>query len=181
MASKTEITKSVKEQYAGGEQKSRHAMQEFGPGKKEFIFCPHGEAVYYRKSWHHTEKFFRNPPSLQGKDMRFKLCPAHQMIKNKQYEGEIVIKNIPAKFRRELLNFVENFGERAMRRDVLDRLLELRMTNDKLRITTSENQLAQKLAQKISEAFKKKVVFKISRAQKSDVVRIRIDFFVPTG
>ena len=58
MSSKESQIKSLKEKYASGEQKSRHAMEEFGPGKSGFIFCLHGEAVYFKKSWHHPPKFF---------------------------------------------------------------------------------------------------------------------------
>lgn len=177
MASKSAKTKSIKERYASGEQKSRHAMEEFGPGKRGFIFCPRGEAVYYKKSWHHMGEFFNNPPNLKGdENIRFKLCPAHEMEKNKQYEGEVVIKNIPAKFRKELINLIENMGEHAIRRDVLDRVLELRSKKQELRITTSENQLAQKIAQKISEVFKKKVNIKISRMKEGDMLCVHVVF-----
>ena len=171
--------KSIKEKYAGGEQWSRHAMQEFGSGKKEFIFCPHGEAVYFKKSWHHVEKLYKSyevQPHKLHKGIKFKLCPAHEMQKNKQYEGEVVIKNIPAKFRRELVNLIENMGERAMRRDVLDRVLDIKITSNQLLVTTSENQLAQKISHKISETFNKRVDVRILRAKGADVVRVQINF-----
>lgn len=176
MASKAEKTKSLKDKYVAGEQRSRHSMQEFGPGKREFIFCPHGEAVYYKKSWHHAEKFFKNPPNLSKKGVHFKLCPAHEMIKNKQYEGEILIENIPEKFKKEFLRLVENMGERAMRKDVLDRVLEVRSKNQEIRITTSENQLAQRIGRKIGEVFRKKMSVKAFRQEGGDVIRVRVDF-----
>lgn len=176
MSSKKEQQISLKIKAKAGPKLSRHAMEEFGPGKSGFVFCPHGEAVYYKKSWHHAAKFFTNPPKLSGKGIRFKPCPVHEMLKNKQYEGELVIKNVPAKFRRELLNLIENFGKRAIRKDVLDRILEFRIKNQEFRITTSENQLAQKLANKISEVFKKRVGTETSRAAGKDVVRIKISF-----
>lgn len=159
-------------------------MAEFGPGKREFIFCPHGEAVYFKKSWHHIAKFLRSYETRSHKpyetwsrkDVKFRLCPAHEMMKNKQYEGEVIIKNVPAKFRRELLNLIENMDERAMRKDVLDRVLGIKMAGNRLLTTTSENQLAQRIASKIGEVFKKQVAMKISRAKGGDIVRIEIDF-----
>mgnify|MGYP001612380583 FL=1 len=176
MVSRAEKTKIIKEKYSSGEQKSRRAMQEFGPGERGFTFCPYGEAIYYKKSWHHMGKFFRNPPNTENKSLKFKLCPAHQMQKNKQYEGEVIIKNVPAEFRKELLNLIENMGERAMRRDVLDRILTLQVAGYTIRVFTSENQLAQRIANKIGEVFKKKVKIDTSRAKGGDVVRLRANF-----
>ncbi|QQG44927.1 MAG: hypothetical protein HYW89_02870 [Candidatus Sungiibacteriota bacterium] len=98
------------------------------------------------------------------------------MIKNKQYEGEVVVKNVPPNFRKELLNLIENMGERAMRRDVLDRVLDLRFKDKDLRITTSENQLAQKIALKIQEVFKNKIEKKIRRGKEGGVSSVLVDF-----
>ena len=39
--------------HIAGKKISKHAMAEFGVGMSEYIFCPKGEAVYYKKSWHH--------------------------------------------------------------------------------------------------------------------------------
>lgn len=176
MVSKAGRTKSISGRYSAGEQKSRHAVEEFGPGKSGFIFCPQGEAVYFKKSWHHVEKFFRNPPNLRDKNIRFKLCPAHQMLKNKQCEGEVIVENVPPGLKRELLNLIENFGERAMRKDVLDRILMPKTEGRKLKVWTSENQLAQKIGNKIYETFRKKADTKILHAKEGDMVRVRIIF-----
>lgn len=167
----------LKSKYMAGDKKSRHAMEEFGPARREFIFCPHGEAVYYKKSWHHTSKFFRNPPDFKKeKSIRFRECPAHEMLKNKQYEGEIIVKNVPASVRADLVRLVENMGERAMRKDVLDCVLGLEVRTKELRVTTSENQLAQRIAGKITATFAKHARAKISRAKEDDVVRVVVDF-----
>jgi hypothetical protein len=176
MPSSQEKTKSSNFKSYAGPQLSRHAMQEFGPGKAGFIFCPHGEAVYYKKSWHHTEKFFLNPPKLTGKGIKFKLCPAHEMLKNKQYEGEVIIKNVPAKFRQELLNLIKNMGERAMRQDILERVLELKTKNSELKVTTSENQLAQKIGRKVKEVFRGRAKTKILRSKEGDTMKLVVDF-----
>jgi len=178
MPSNQNTVKSLKSKYAAGEKHSRHAAEEFGPGKHEFVFCPRGEAVYYKKSWHHASDFFTATKLsfVDKKGVKFKLCPIHEMIKNKQYEGEIVIKNIPVKFKSELVRLIENMGETATRIDVLDRILDLRFKNKDLRITTSENQLAWKIARKVTEVFKKKAQAKISRAKEGDLVRINVLF-----
>lgn len=166
---------SLKQKIYSGAKPSRHMMEEFGPGKKEFIFCPYGEAVYYKKAWHSTAQFFKNPPKLSGKGICFKLCPAHEMLKNKQYEGEVLITNLPAKYEQDVRNLVVNMSKHAMRRDILDRVLSIKSVSGGLRITTSENQLAQKISRKISRTFPKAKTA-LTRGREGDVVRIRIDF-----
>ncbi len=76
------------------------------------------------------------------------------MIKNKQFEGEIIVKNPPAKNSRELINLIKSFSRRAYERDVLDRLIEIKNTAEGLKITTTENHLAVKLGKKIQQDFK---------------------------
>lgn len=154
-------------------------MSEFAKGKGDYIFCPRGEAVYYEKSWHHVEKFFLNfPDSERDKDVSFQLCPAHEMEKNKQYEGEVIIRDVPDAMRMDLNGLVERMGEHAMRRDVLDRVLGMRWAKNQLTVTTSENQLAQKIGRKIKETFKKHIAEHILRPRggDSDIVSVQIAF-----
>ena len=144
-------------------------MAEFGVGMSEYIFCPKGEAVYYKKSWHHASDFFiKMPDTKEDKNVVFKLCPAHEMEKNKQYEGEVMMRDIPAHIKGELTRLIENMGERAMRIDVLDRIFAMKWTGDNLRVITSENQLAQKIGRKIKETFKKHIAEHIVRPKGGD-------------
>ena len=154
-------------------------MQEFGKSKGEFIFCLHGEAVYYKKSWHHISDFFlRMPEAAEDKDVSFKLCPAHEMEKKKQFEGQITIKNIPAEFHKDLVRLIEHMGEQAMAMDILHRVFAIKGTKNELTVTTSENQLAQKIGRKIKQTFKKHIAEHISRPRggDSDVVYMQISF-----
>ncbi len=177
MISRTAHTLRLKGKFEAGEKRSDHETAEFGPGKRGLVFCPRGEAVYYKKSWHHTSEFFSNPPDFtKKKGIIFKLCPADMMLKNKQYEGEITIRNVPEAVREDLVRRIENMGETAMRIDVLDRVSEIAVKESGIRVTTTENQLAQKIAKNIAAAFKKKVAMRISRGKESDVVRVTIDF-----
>lgn len=156
------------------EKKSRHALQEFGPGKVEFIVCPKGGEVYYHKSWHHSLADFKHLD--EKKKITFKLCPFHQMVKNKQYEGEIIIDGAPDKDRKELIRLIERSGEHGYRCDPMDRIIKIEAQGNRIRVETSENQLAQKIANKIRDRFKK-TTRRISRGKReSDVVSIKIFF-----
>ncbi|OGY67824.1 MAG: hypothetical protein A3I24_01465 [Candidatus Harrisonbacteria bacterium RIFCSPLOWO2_02_FULL_41_13b] len=173
--------------------KSRSEAEEFGPGKKGLVMCQNCDSTYFKKSWHHD---LENVEVSEKKDVpiRFVLCPACQMIKNKQYEGRIVIKNVPEKSMVKLEELINGFCRRAYERDPMDRLIEIKKTRSagsRLRqgfggqagqvfsewiVTTTENQLANKLAQKIKSSFsgvKTKTKF---NKEPSDVVGVVVDF-----
>lgn len=156
------------------EQKSRHAMEEFGPGKAEYAVCRIGGEVYYHKSWHHAPEDFKHLG--EKKKIAFKLCPLHQMVKNRQYEGEVMIEGVPQKDRRELIRLIERSGERGYRIDPMDRIIKIETSGDRIRVETSENQLAQKITNKVRDRFKK-TMREVRRGKKtSDVVSIKITF-----
>jgi len=159
-----------------GPKKSRHAAQEFGPGQREFLLCSEGEAVYYKKSWHHMTTL-QAAKNIDKKRIAFVLCPAHRMKKDNVFEGEVIIENIPLNKKDQLVRTIRNVGDRAYRADVLDRILELLMKNDEVRVTTTENQLAKKIAKKVKAVYKTaSVKYIFSRAGDLDIVRIRITF-----
>lgn len=160
--------------YAMGEKKSRHASEEFGPGKSEFTVCPEGGEVYSRKHWYHS--FDTIGGITEKKKIAFRLCPFHLMVKNKQYEGELIIEGIPVKYRRELIRLIEKSGERGYRADPMDRIIKMEAKKETIRVELSENQLAQKIANKIRDRFKK-TTREVHRGKgTSDVVSIKIFF-----
>lgn len=157
---------------------SRSEKREFPRGEHGLVFCDSNKggcgAVYFKKSWHHSVKNLKK--IREDAPVLFKLCPACTMIKNHQFEGRIVIKNLPVKFEKELFNFARGFGERARYRDPLDRVIGVEKTREGVVITTTENELASKLARKIKQQFVK-VKSKISfSSAPSDTAYITIEF-----
>ncbi len=166
-------------------------QEEYRRGKLGLVFCKECKAVYYKKSWHHNlsqklKSSAKDGSASGGKNQKFVFCPACQMIKNRQFEGEIIIKNIPSKIYDDLVNLVKTFSHRAYRADPMDRLIGIKniginqLKNQhksaSLVITLTENQLAVKLAKKIKEVFKKaKIEISYSPAP-SDVVYIKLTF-----
>lgn len=152
----------------------RREEHEAPKGKVGLVFCQKCNIVYYKKSWHHNlrshKKIRENLP------VQFTLCPACEMIKNKQFEGGVVVQNAPAKILNELIRLVEKFGQRAYKRDPLDRLIEIKKTKEGLNITTTENQLAVKIAKKIGDVFKKTKTKITYSPAPSDVVYVKIIF-----
>ena len=143
---------TVSGKYRKGPKLSRQEADEFGPGKTDIIFCPEGSEVYYYKSWHHNLR--RYPYLKETKPVRFKLCPYHQMKKNRQWEGEVRVAGVPEKYRGQILKTAEGVSGEAYRRDPMHRILNIKNTNKELVIYTSENQLASRIAKRVSESVK---------------------------
>lgn len=134
-------------------QESKRITEEFGPGKIDIVFCSDCSIVYYKKSWHHN---LRNKKNIErARHVAFELCPACKMKKNNQYEGEIRISGVPAQKQKEILNAVSAIGERAYIKDPLDRVLKTKISGKNINIYLSENQLANRMAKKLSEIYKK--------------------------
>lgn len=152
----------------------RTEEHEIPKAKLGLVICEKCDAVYYKKFWHRN---LRNYKDLkENLPVKFSLCPACEMIKNRQFEGEIIIKNIPIKIKSDLINLAKTFAARAYQRDPMDRLIAIKENEEGLRITTTENQLAVKLAKKIKETFKKAELKITYSPEPSDVVYIRLVF-----
>lgn len=152
----------------------RNEEHKFSKGKLGLIFCKVCEAVYYKKSWHRNLRDYKNLKENLG--VKFSLCPACEIIKNRQFEGEIIIKNAPAEILNDLKHLIESFCKKAYERDSQHRLIGVKEIKADLIITTTENQLAVKLAKKIKETFKK-TEMKISYSPApSDVVYVKLKF-----
>ena len=154
-----------------------------GTGKKKIpsnqkgiVFCSSCRSAYYKKSWHHITPAERL--KLKVHDPKPIFCPACQMIKNKEFEGQLTIGGFPLVLEADLNKLIKNFCQRAFERDPLHRLIDIKNDSGNLTATTTENQLAVKLAKKIKEVFgKNKVQVKISYSPSpSDAVYVKINF-----
>jgi len=153
--------------------KSRKEEAEFGPGKIDYIICPQCGCVYFDKSWHHSlEQDFKR--LKETKNIQFRICPACQMIKDKKYEGEITLEAVPKEFEEDIKNLAKNYGKRAIEADPMDRIIKITQEKEKIRILTTENQLAVRIAKKIKQSFGGEI--KISYSHQEDTVRIKVRF-----
>lgn len=153
--------------------KSRKEREEFGEGKQGVILCPICKAAYYKKSWHHDITHFAGKEDVS---VKFMLCPADQMINNKQYEGKVVVKNLPKDIEAEIANLIKNIGFSAFEKEPMHRLISIEKVKGELVALTTENQLAVSMAKKIGSAHKKAKV-KINFAKEpNDVVIAVVEF-----
>ncbi len=145
--------------------------QEFGPGKKEFIICMDCGSCYYDKSWHHAPAEDKLTEFKKDKIVKFDLCFACKMGKEKRYEGEVVIKISGGMNKQEIINEINNSDKQAREKDPMDRVLWMEDKLDALHVFTSENQLAVKIGKKIHSSMGKgKLEIKYSRGE--DVTRV---------
>ncbi len=153
---------------------SRTEKHEIPKGKLGLVFCRECNAVYYKKSWHHNLRNYKN--LCEDLPIKFSMCLACKMIKNKQFEGRIEIINMPLKISDDLIRLVKSFCRRAYERDPMDRLIKIKDIKEGVILTTTENQLAVRLAKKIKQTFKK-VEMKISYSSSpSDVAYVKLMF-----
>lgn len=154
---------------------SRRAQAEFGPGKRGLILCDVCGIAYYKKSWHHRMDDMKSI-GRHDTPVAFKRCPACTMMKNKQYEGRITISGVPAARREELLKLIENSGAQAYEADPLDRVIAIVPDRDKIVVTTTENQLANKIARKIRATFTGVKTATKFAGDPSDVCEVTVEF-----
>jgi len=185
--------RQIKGKFHPRRQKSRREEAEFGLGKENILVCEKCSAVYCCKSW--KARFGDVPRLKESKNIKFVLCPACQQILEKKYEGEIILENVPNDFKEEIRALVKNYGKKASMKDPMDRVISIeeqkicrvtagrkrKATSRKnfrglknIRILTTENQLAVRLAQKINEIFGGKL--SISYSHQEDTARIKITF-----
>lgn len=154
--------------------KARREDQEF-TGEKGIVLCETCGAAHFKKRWHHGIERL-NFSEKSDLPVRHGVCPACKMIVNKQYEGRITIKKFPSDWIQRLEELVDGFGKRAWDRDPMDRVIGIKKDGANLVITTTENQLANKLAQKIKSAFHNLKSRTHFAPEPSDVAEVVIEF-----
>lgn len=130
-------------------------------GEKQLRICPRCGAVYFDEHWHTIPNFSKlyqkmlpRPPIVE------ELCAEDRWIKEGKregkthWEGEVILENLILADKKEILNLVRNVGKRAFVRDPEDRIIKVEDMGSKVRITTTENQLAASIGKQVSWAFK---------------------------
>lgn len=156
-----------------GIERSKKEEQEYGPGRKDITFCEDCDAVYYNKSWHHKLRDYKY--INEDKRVNFAVCPVCQMIREGKFEGKVTFQNVPKDYKKEIINNIRNTGERAYKRDPLDRIISVKDEGRIIEVLTTENQLAVNIARQVKRAFKKFDV-DISWSKDESVVRVEANF-----
>ncbi|MEF8846867.1 MAG: hypothetical protein V5A57_00290 [Candidatus Paceibacterota bacterium] len=168
----------------------------YDSGKEDYIICPDCNSVYEGKGWHHHSEFDIERLKKE-EEVRFEQCPACKMIEDKYFQGEIIIENPPANQKEQIKNTAQNYGEKAFKKDPLDRVISIgekkverptaqekrgKESRDEvkgrtdIRILTTENQLAVRIAKKVNESLGRKADLDIKHSHRDKVSRVRVKF-----
>lgn len=159
-------------------QRGREAQHEqFGRQPKELVLCPSCQNVKFQKHWHSKKEGsgFENFRSQKGL-LKRERCPACSMIANHTFEGELFLQGFPDKYRTELLNLIAAFGRRAEERDPQDRIIAVENAASGLRVTTTEDETAVKLARKIEDAYKTVDLSISYSSEPNEVSRVHLEY-----
>lgn len=123
-----------------------------GKAIKGIVVCSDCKHVFYKKEWKHPREIVERTST---KEVHYSVCPACNMQKHNLFEGEIIIQDVPSHIELELSNLISAYGRRAMNSDSQHRILRvIKYGQRTFRVLTSENQLAVRLAKKITEVFR---------------------------
>ncbi len=136
---------------------ARHAEPKHtqnGRAKKGAAICRSCMHIFYQKQWVHPKFASHKVLEEANKSKHVMLCPACLMSEQHLYEGEVLIHQVPEHYEKELVNLINAYGRRAVVQDSQHRVIAVEKKGLSYRVTTTENQLAAKLAKKIKEVFK---------------------------
>ena len=150
---------------------------QYGKEPQGLTRCPLCRNVHFKKKWlpslRTAQKYERRKRLfIAGEE----LCPACHMVREHLFEGEIMVVQCPQHFREELLNLIRNYGARASSRDPQHRIIHIEHVPEGIRITTTENQLANRLSKKIRDVFNKVDVEMSYSREPYEVNRTRVTF-----
>ncbi|MDP2676717.1 MAG: NMD3-related protein [bacterium] len=161
-----------------GYKASRHAMEEFGGGKRDIIICHSCSAVYYYKSWHHNMLHYGGDIEKK-QSLQVSLCPACAMWKGRQWEGELRVAGVPSRMKKQVTQTILSTADEAYRRDPMHRVFNIQEKGKYIKAYFSENQLTNRVAKKLVSSFKKRFSKPSMRYGKGeDAVLISMDWIV---
>lgn len=153
---------------------AKHA--EYGRARKGLGVCSSCGNVYYHKEWRQPHRGEITHALREHTVVTRTLCPACSLISKGLFEGELILRNVPTAIEQEVGRLIRGFGRRATQRDSQHRIVTLERGKVLWRITTTENQLAVKLAKKIRETFKKAVLTISYSREPFEVGRVNLMF-----
>lgn len=117
------------------------------------FWCATCEAVWYKKAWHHDPRKFAE---LSRQPALARQCPACHKTALDLPEGIVTLSSLDKltkERKEELFALVRNVGDRASKRDPMDRIMKFTDRTIEAQIYTSENQLAVAIGNEVKRAF----------------------------
>ncbi len=144
--------------------------------EKGVLVCKMCHAVHFRKAWRHDDEFFRRWREFARVRVEETVCPACKLVRFHQYNGKIVFSDLPKYVIPELTNLIIAYGKRAWRNNPEDRVVEIVPGDHALTVTTTEDQLAVRIAKKVRDAFKRFTIDIHYAKDRADETLVRLRF-----
>ena len=149
----------------------RRNVQQYGDpylpklDRGEVAVCTRCHAIYQRRHWFFDEDLFNRAAVQQP--TRHVTCPACRKIEDDYPEGEVVLRgDFLQAHHTEIMNLVSNEEERAKGLNPLERIVRVTRGDGALRITTTNEKLAQRIGRALQKSYQGDVQYKWSEDTK---------------
>ncbi|MFC1618082.1 BCAM0308 family protein [Patescibacteria group bacterium] len=162
--------KKVSENLDSAPRRVEHSRDLAVQGKKPpgLQICEKCNAVFHKKRWQWNAELLQ-----QHKNEKeiMTTCPACKVTRPEDAEGVVSLKGFVSESQREeMLRLMKHVGERATKRDPLDRIYKSIVKDKEVLVYTTENQLAISIGKQVKKAFHGQL--KIDMSQEGDIVRV---------
>ncbi len=132
---------------------------------KELSVCRRCRSIYHDKRWSIDEKLYKSLLKDAGK-VNYTLCPACQKIQTGYVEGVVELEgDFLFKHKEDILNLINNTEKRANYIDPLEKIIKIDIDdqNEKIILTTTSENLAQRIGKNLEKAYKGSVEYSFSK------------------
>jgi hypothetical protein len=154
--------------YRTGYKKSHIERDTYIPrsSPKGMLHCRGCGAIYYRRRWTLTP-----PPDIRDwaefrEGVRTVLCPACRKIGDQYPLGEVLLAGVSQGEREEIVHILRNAEKTARANNPLERIMDLVAKGSTWKVTTTTENLAQRLGRCLVKARGGKVAYKWSHNNK---------------
>jgi NMD protein affecting ribosome stability and mRNA decay len=131
----------------------------------ETAVCSRCHAIYQRRHWFFDDDMFQR--SLKQAQTQQVTCPACRKIEDDYPEGEVLLRGAFLQtHHNEIINLVSNEEGRAKGLNPLERIVRMTEGDGTLRITTTNEKLAQRIGRALQKAYQGDVQYKWSEDTK---------------
>lgn len=132
----------------------KHTMYPTPIDKGHVEVCPHCHNVKYRHTWYAPDSKAGLLSGFKRNEIERRICPACDMEKRGTYGAEVLVHDVPHRYRFQVEWLIENEARNGLYNDPQNRLLEVAETLDGYEVHMVSPKLAQAIGKRIRENFK---------------------------
>ncbi|HEY2990500.1 MAG TPA: BCAM0308 family protein [Candidatus Binatia bacterium] len=133
---------------------------------KGILYCKTCGAVYYRRRWTLTPPADVRDSAEFGDGFQVVFCPGCRKIGDQHSLGELLLVEVAPEESDEILHLLRNAEERARANNPLERIIVIAANGAGWKVTTTTENLAQRLGRCLEKARGGKVTYKWSHNNK---------------